>query len=254
MCSTLQSLWVPRPSTEIRVLLDRKCWKWISVTLKWKTFQLNLGFIQARKLGKYIDFSEISKYQRYIESKKTRAKCLIFIIFLSKLVFGIVFGTCQAMPVFIKIIFLLHFISWYIYQLICQFDMLCKLIYLINLHNYNRNWHKQTWKQIKLTLGKSITGLVNAEDWRCEREEHINPEVQFLTGSWQEGLRTPISLACWLLGGKGRELPLFHIFQISQHACSSYVSFLIRESWRVYLSSDMIGPILPMKKLKAKRG
>ena len=42
--------------------------------------------------------------------------------------------------------------------------MLCKLIYLINLHNYNRNWHKQTWKQIKLTLGKSITGLVNAED------------------------------------------------------------------------------------------
>ena len=104
MCSTLQSLWVPKPSTEIRVLLDRKCWKWISVTLKWKTFQLNLGFIQARNLGKYIDFSEISKYQRYIKSKKTRAKCLIVIIFLSKLVFGIVFGTCQAMPVFIKII------------------------------------------------------------------------------------------------------------------------------------------------------
>ena len=93
-CVQLCSLWVSRSSTEIRVLLNRKCCKWISITLKWKTFQLNLGFIQARKLGKYIDFSEISKYQRYIESKKTRAKCLIFIIFLSKLVFGIVFGTC----------------------------------------------------------------------------------------------------------------------------------------------------------------
>lgn len=39
LCKVCESL---RSSTEIRVLLNRKCWKWVSITLKWKTFQLNL--------------------------------------------------------------------------------------------------------------------------------------------------------------------------------------------------------------------
>ena len=62
-----------------------------------------------------------------------------------------------------------------------------------------------------------------------------------------EQLNTLVSLACWLLGGQLRELLLIHIFQSSQHAFSSNVSFLIRESLMIFLSSDMIEPILSMK-------
>lgn len=78
--------------------------------------------------------------------------------------------------------------------------------------------------------------------------------MQFSVGqaAGTEQLKSLVSLACWLLGGQLRELLLIHIFQISQHAFSNNVSFLIREFLMISLSSDMIEPILSRKNQRHK--